>query len=414
MKYFSFFFALLSFSVFGQFQGEVYHELKVKNFFNAQEMYEKTKSDFPLVEQEFIEANLENAFNKTTKSNQIIDQLLAKKHPIPDSIALQLYYLRTDNYIKNFEYAKAADAVDYILKNFKKELKEKEWEDLENSLKIWTALKNEPKQTIKIPSSTREKLIIDKAGLKNLKVYNEKESEDFIFDTGANISVVLESTAKKLNIKIIPAEIDVQTVTGQSIKSDLGICPLLKIGNIEIRNAIFLVFADEAMYFPQIDYKINGILGYPIIEALGEIQLTKDHYFIIPDVETKISEPSNMALDGLIPMISMNGMHFHFDSGATQSMLYHTYWEKFQNEIKGKYPEKEFNLGGAAGSKTFKGYTIPFSTQVLDKIAEFPEMQVLIEKIRDDETSFGNIGQDLIQQFDKMILNFNQMFIKFE
>jgi hypothetical protein len=407
-------FALMSLTSFGQFKGEVYPELKSKNFFQAKEIYEKTKSDYPLIEQEFIEAHLENAFNQTKKSNEIIDLLIAQPSSLPDSMALKLYYIRTDNFTKEFEYKKAAETIEHIFQHYSSLLSTIEAEDLQNSLKIWNALKNEAKQSIFIPKSTQQKLIIDKAGLKNLSVSGGLEKVDFIFDTGANISTVLESTAKKLNMKIIPAGIEVQTVTGQSIQSDLAICSLMKIGAIEIRNAIFLVLQDDAMYFPQIDYKINGILGYPIIEAMREIQLTKDNYFIIPEVETQIPEPSNMALDGLFPMIYMNGMHFHFDSGATQSMLYHTYWEKFQKDIEGKYPEKEFNLGGAAGSKTFKGYTIPFSTQVLDKKAEFPEMQVLIEKIREDETSYGNIGQDLIQQFDKMILNFNQMFIKFE
>ncbi|RTZ46153.1 hypothetical protein EJ377_17055 [Chryseobacterium arthrosphaerae] len=49
------------------------------------------------------------------------------------------------------------------------------------------------------------------------------------------------------------------------------------------------MFADQALSFPQISYQINGILGFPVIEALKEVQLTQDDYFIVPEKETKIS-----------------------------------------------------------------------------------------------------------------------------
>jgi hypothetical protein len=42
------------------------------------------------------------------------------------------------------------------------------------------------------------------------------------------------------------------------------------------------------------------------------------------------------------------------------------------------------------------------------------DVQVLTEEIEDDIFAYGNIGQDLIKKFDKMILNFNEMYIDFE
>ena len=34
--------------------------------------------------------------------------------------------------------------------------------------------------------------------------------------------------------------------------------------------------------------------------------------------------------------------------------------------------------------------------------------------LQDHETVYGNIGQDLIKQFNKMTMNFDKMFIKFD
>src|SRR5690606_21068555 len=243
---------LISLNAFGQFRGDVFEEMKVKNFFKAKEIYEETKTNYTEAEQEFIEANLDNAFNQTRLSNEKITNLLSQKFTLPDAVQLKLYRLQIDNFIKEFAYKNAAETINFILENYAELLGEKELDDLKNSYQIWYALQNTPQQTVKIPSTTRQKLKIDKAGLKNQSVFSNKDSIDFIFDTGANISTVIASTAKKMNMKIIPAGIEVGTITGQTINADLAVCPVMKIGAIEIRNAVFLVMSDEALYIPQI------------------------------------------------------------------------------------------------------------------------------------------------------------------
>ena len=71
---------------------------------------------------------------------------------------------------------------------------------------------------------TRLKMEKDAAGLKNLKVRVGEETMNFIFDTGANISTVSASVAKRLGMKMIPADIDVDAITGISVKADLAVC----------------------------------------------------------------------------------------------------------------------------------------------------------------------------------------------
>lgn len=407
---------LFAFSItsFGQAKDDVFHCLRSKNFFKARDLYQHTKENYVAWEQQFIEATLANAFNKTEQSNEFIAKLLAIKQQLPDSIAVELYSLQTDNYSKQALYKEAATSIDFLLQHYKHALTDKLIDDLSNQYKIWNALKDEPQQSVQKPATSKQILKIDNAGLKNLSVTYQQEQIDFIFDTGANISTVTVSTAKRLNMKIIPAGIEVGSITGQTITSDLAICPLFYIGDIEIRHAIFLVLPDEALYIQPIDYRMNGIIGFPIMNALGEIQITKDNQFIIPADETKIQYPSNMALKGLTPLIHMDDMHFSFDSGATESMLYKVFYDENKASIEGKYQQKEFSFGGAAGKKNFPGYPITYTFHILDKTAELQNLALLIERVKEDETVYGNIGQDLIQQFDKMTLNFNHMFIQFE
>lgn len=390
----------------------LYKEVKQKNFFKAHSIFAENQKKLPAEYRYFTEAVLDNAFNQPEESNQKILKLEASQAKLPDSLMLKIWHIREDNCMKQYDYAGAKKAVQAALNQYNNLLTEDEKNDLKNNLKIWTALENEPRQQVTI-NETRLKMEKDVAGLKNLKVSTGEDTMNFIFDTGANISTISASAAKRLKMKIIPADIDVDAITGISVKADLAVCKKLVLGNITIENAVFLVFADNALSFPQINYQINGILGFPVIEALREVQLTQDDYFIVPDKETKINLPSNMAIDGLTPLIFVDDRHFAFDTGADHTILYAPFYQENQKNIDKQYKTTKIGMGGAGGKIEYDGFKIDHTFHILGKPVPLKNISVLKNKIN-KETVYGNIGQDVIRQFSKMTLNFDQMFIKFD
>lgn len=409
---------LLSLNVLGQTQNttfaQIYDLIEQKNFFKAKEIYDLQKKELPQNYQKFTAAFLNNAFNKLEKSNKQIDELLKAKSNFPDSLILKLYKIKVDNHVKLYEYKEAKNAINTILENYKSLLSESERNEIENNLKIWTALENEPKQKTHIKETVRAKMGKDKGGLNNLTVTNGTDSLGFIFDTGANLSTVSRSTAEKFKMRIIPVDIKVGTITGEKVPAQIAVCPELKLYNIKIQNAVFLVVDDKTLSFPQINYQIFGILGFPIIESLREIELTQDGYFIVPKEETKNNSKSNMAMDGLTPLIYANEKHFTFDTGADKTMFYNCYYTENQQEIDKNYKLQKVSFAGAAGKKEFDGYKITVNINIFDKEAILKDITLLKEKVTDSETVYGNIGQDLIKQFNKMTMNFDRMFIKFD
>lgn len=391
----------------------LYSQIKEKNFFKAREIFEGERKDLPVEYQYFTEAVLDNAFNKPEESNQKIKQLEKVKKILPDSLMLKIWYIKEDNYMKQYDYAEAKNAVEIVLKQYDHLLTEDKRNDLRNNLKIWTALKDEPRQKVIINGNTRLKMEKDVANLKNLKISTGEETTNFIFDTGANISTISRSAAQRLKMKMIPAGIDVDAITGISVKADLTVCKKLMLGNITMENVVFLVFEDIALSFPQIHYQINGILGFPVIEALKEVQLTQDDYFMVPDKETKIKTPSNMAIDGLSPLIFIDGKHFTFDTGADQTMLYAPFYLENKKDIDKQYQVVKIGMGGAGGKAEYDGFKINHTFNIFGKQISLKGVNVLKNKIN-KETVYGNIGQDVIRQFNKMTLNFDQMFIKFD
>ena len=385
-----------------------------KNYFKTKEIYDLKQNDLSLVEQQLIGIFTDNAFNRLEASNHMINLLLQSHNNFPDSILLAIYRTKEDNCSKLYRYKEAKEAAETILTSFEQLLSPDEKDEVQNNLKIWTALENEPAQEVSIPETNRLKMEKDKAGLNNLKISTENDTLNFIFDTGANLSTTSLSTAQRLHMKIIPVDIEVGTITGESVQSQLAICPLMVLGNIRIRNAVFLVLEDKALAFPQIDYQIYGILGFPVIEALREIQVTQDGYFIVPLEETQMNQPSNMAMNGLTPLIYMDGMHFTFDTGADQTLLYHAFYQENKAEIESRYQPEKASFAGAGGAKEFDGYIINRDFHVMDRQISLKDIHVIKERIKEEETVYGNIGQDLIRQFEKMTINFDRMFIKFD
>ncbi|MGH2667381.1 retropepsin-like aspartic protease [Flavobacterium sp.] len=407
-------------TVFGQSEkdkfNQMYDLLRHKSFFEAKNRYADGKRQLSPVHQIFTEAYLDNVFNRLNESNEKIKRLTENNtRQLPDSLLLRLYEIKEDNSLKLFEYKEAKNTVETILKKYVSLLSTEEIEDYKNNLKIWSALEKEPKQQVVIKEDNRIKINKDKAGLDNLKITANKDSLDFIFDTGANLSTTIKSVAKRLNMKIIPVSIEVGAITGKKVIAQLAVCDKITIGNIEIRNAVFLVFNDEDLAFPQIGYQIYGILGFPVIEAFKEIQISKEGYFIVPKTETELTGASNMAMDKLTPFIYIENKQYTFDTGANKTILYTPYYLANQQEIDAKYKKTTLRFGGAGGIETHEGFSINYTPELFGKKISLEETSLILDAPADKSKYFyGNIGQDLIKKFDKLTLNFHKMFIRLD
>lgn len=389
--------------------------LNEKSYFAARTAYAKEKHKLSPLKQLQFGAFLDNAFNKLESSNRQIEELQQHyKDELPDSVQFQLIELQQSNYAKLYDYRRASICIDEVLYHFPQLLTEEALGDFRNTQRVWAALSEAPPQQVTIPERTVLKLERDKAGLSNMDVQQDSVHIAFIFDTGANLSTVTETTAKRLHMELTDAEIEVNSITGLNVISKLAICPEFRLGGIVVKNAVFLVFPDSALEVPQIDYQINGIIGFPVIEAMKEIQLTKSGEFIVPVVRDN-KTTSNMALDFLNPIIELGHEVYTFDSGANSTMLYKRYYDAHKKEIDKHYKEKALEYGGAGGNVTRQGYTITWTPEINGRKRKIKNVMVFKDTSHPHESAFyGNIGQDVIQQFDVMTLNFESMFIRFE
>ncbi len=370
-----------------------------------------------------VELNINNALKNSVfcnfnESNLLINNLLKENsNDIHDSIKAELYSAKVINHINLFEYKEASKSSKILKEKYYQYLDSTERIELSDEEGLWKAVETMLPQTVSKKGDVKIQIKKDIAGLWNIPVNIAKQDFDFIFDTGANFSVIVESLALKLGMKLIDANLKVGTASDIKVDSKVAVCDELLVDKIVYRNVVFLVLPDASLDFGI--YKIKGILGNPVIKAFEEFRINKDNELYIPEIPSK-STQGNLSFYGFTPVILMykdnDSVNFTFDTGAGQTMFYKPYLEKYSKEIIGNYEMVDINVGGAGGTKTVKGYRIKdIKLRTGQSETTLSKVSLLSENLKEkDNYFFGNLGQDYISQFNEMTINFKDMFIQFK
>jgi len=397
---------------------EMQRALEEKNYFLLNDYYSRDSTLLSEEQKYYYRAFLFNAFNNCVASNEQIKKLMATTPKFPDSLYVKLFRLKQDNEVKTFQYQEAAKTGDFLLQSYGNVINEEELTDLNNSNKIWKALAQTPPQTA-IKQNTTIPWRRDKADLLNIPVTINNNADEFIFDTGANFSTISKSNADRLGLEILPVSFDVEGAS-KSNNSSLAVGESLKIGDIEFKNVVFLVIPDEQLSFPQIDYKIDGILGYPVISQFEEIHiLQQSKQMFITAASTDLTAP-NLAMDNLTPLVLVKvndqSLPFYFDTGAKSSYFNSSYFSKNRAAIMKDGLLDSLILGGAGGSRKNNSYIVKdYMLHIGKNKIQMPEMHVMTAKTNlNDEKAYGTIGQDFIGRFSEMIISFKSMTLNFK
>lgn len=414
-------FFLFAFSAPSFAQHTLRDYLDQADFFRLRDELEKYGPDMDADARLYFAAFVDNAFNRTQLSISRADSFmkLKKEDWYPKEIA-NLLQMQRDNYCKAYRYKDAAALGDVLLQDYNHVLDPVIISDIANTNKIWGALSNTPPQRVEPHSDILLPIKKDAASLWTLPVSAGNWQDDFIFDTGANISTVTASVADKMKLRRFATHFDVHGFQGTVVSTSLGIADSLHIGNMVLRNVVFMIMPDDALTFSKIQYTIHGIIGFPVIRALKEVHIYKKGTLEIPAHETALpTSASNLAIHGLFPMVQFGtekGLYnFHFDTGAKVTDLFDTYYAQHARYIrrKGSYKITEFESAG--GKRSMEAYQLKrFKFYIGDKTAILPTVTILTKPIRSgSEMVYGNIGQDVMEQFDEMILNFESMYVAF-
>ncbi|MCL9805754.1 retroviral-like aspartic protease family protein [Flavobacterium amniphilum] len=408
---------LLFISTIAFSQGETEQQLRV---FSVQHQFvkmdsvnniEKTRDYF------FYKAVYANVCNRPGLSNEYLDKL--KKSDITKSF--RYYKLKNDNYIKLFEYKNAYETSEILTSKFATKFTAEELNDEINTQRIWEVLQKQKPQAIDSFTTISVDSKKDLAGLITTEVKANGTTSSFVFDTGAGISCITESMAKKMGLVILPDNnIKVMSFTGVENKVLMGVAPVLAMGSLIVHNAIFLVYPDDAFTFANGAYVINGIIGFPIIKELGTVTIAPGSLSFSKGAIAENKE-KNLFIDQLRPvlMLKYSGrtLPYNLDSGAKESSFTKSFYEKFQPFIEANSTKAIIKTSGAGGQEVaatvleLKNQSIQLGGKVikLDTLQVDPENYGVYGRV-----NHGNIGQDVLGQYTKVIISFEGNYLGLE
>jgi hypothetical protein len=274
--------------------------------------------------------------------------------------------------------------------------------DTENTRALYESLGDVPPQTIQFDPEVQIEAKRSALGSWDVPVEVNGRRGEWIFDTGANQSTLSESEAARMGLSIRDASVYVKGSTDKKNSLRLAVAPELRFGSARLTNILFLVLSDEALYISPLKYQIRGILGLPVLRALGTVGISAEGTVRI---ETKAAgEPRepNVFFDGLSPIVETRHagrrLAMLLDTGANKSTAYPSLRAALTRDELSGLKMKQDTSGGAGGIAQRTINLIPaLGLEILDRAAELTNLALLLKQPTGDESyRDGVLGMDAL------------------
>ena len=387
--------------------GELYTELSAnRNIYN----------DKSLIYYDLI---LKSVLNQPEESNALIQKFREQFNEFSDTVNYNLVQTEYYNNQKLLNYKKLKELSKKLIENYKRFIDSSDFVELKDDNVAFGFLENEIPTTVIKNTDTKIKVIKDLAGYDLLRVKSKNDSTvNMIFDTGANVNVVSESTAKRLNLRILPkAVVYVMGSTGIRNASKIAIADQGSIENIEFKNVEFIVFPDSLLTFANGRYKIYGVIGFPIIMRFESICFTDSIIYISKNPGAKTNIP-NLFIKGddyIIDVAYKNiKLPFFFDTGNSNTSFYKNMYDLDSMNFKA-LKDTVFSYSGAGGTITEMAKFLPeIKLDCGSKSFVLNNTFIALERNILNPGVYGNIGKDFVNQYKSITMCFKYAYIDFE
>ena len=240
----------------------------------------------------------------------------------------------------------------------------------------------------------------------------------FLLDTGAGLSVISSSLAEQLAIHPIDSNrLSAFTATG-SVQTSPAVIPELKAGPVIFYNQPALIIDSAQLEFRLFEiitlYKIDGILGWPILAGMDiEIDKRNKKLTIRKPTGRTVSESNLFQINGIPTAVfhdaTGNELLFNLDTGANHSLLRPDFLKVYPDMSFTSNKKHLWGVGGyqAMETKEIKSFTIySYATHI-----EFRNIQLVPEaggSCNDRIKIIGTLGSNILKTAVVRIDGFNR------
>jgi len=385
--------------------------------FRLDELEARLQSMQPGTERDYFTGMVANRTNHVEASIDLLNKALpALREARPDRAKEALDTL-ADDYMKTFRYGHAVEAMDDLVAHFAGQFKSRELQLTKDNAEIARILREAAAQTIDWHGVVALKTEQNPLGSQNVELTVNGVAGPWLLDTGASLSVVAKSFAERLGLQLLPGASQTQAgLTGIENPLRIALLPTLELGGATLHNVVVMVMEDTNLNINlgKTSYQINGIIGYPVFQALEKITFLHDGEFRAGDAVPAASHGARMFVKGLTPIVQceVEGkmLPFGFDTGASRTNLLERYARTFRAQAK-SWKKTQSKLAGAGGAVKRKVYIQPeVKLGIGDKVVTLNKITIYRSSTQSDlDELYGNLGQDIVAGFQSFTLNFSAM-----
>jgi hypothetical protein len=232
----------------------------------------------PRDQAQFYRGILANRSNDLKQSldllTPLIDQVAASGNSAHEKLLREAL---AEDYLRLGDWAKAAQAYQALETRLHDKLSPDEQDEIEMPLKMLPLAKDNPPTTVEPCDPFTLQVSENPLGLIDVPVFVDARSRSWMLDPTAPFNLIARSTANEAGLKVSDETATIHTLTGRPIQVHVTVIPRFTIGGIlTLRDMTAFVYDDADYRFPRSGYQVEGVLGYPALEAIGSLTVTFD------------------------------------------------------------------------------------------------------------------------------------------
>ena len=392
----------------------------------------------PPQEAQYYRGILANCENDPKKSIALLEPLVDKV-TASGNVELEkvLRKALAEDYLRLGDWDQAAKAYQTLESRLKSKLTPDEQDEIEMPLKLLPLAAANPPMTVEPCDPFRLQVSRDPLGLTDIPVFVDAQPQTFMLDPTAPFNLISNSIAKEVGLKVSDQFAIIHTLTGRPIKVRVTVIPRFTIGGrLELRNMTVFVFDDADYFFPRTQYQVEGVLGYPALQALGSLTITADSTIEVrpakqilpPERDDLLKRGAPFFLDGDEVIVALGGhgasgaaaaadsndsgaRMFVVDASGQQTYLTARYYDEHSAQFAGRQMQL-FSISGSESLPPQPAYlaeTIPLAVGGTTVKVHF--IQVLTEPLGNAalDDVYGVLGVDALDQLKSYTFDYRTM-----
>ncbi len=243
------------------------------------------------------------------------------------------------------------------------------------------------------------------------------KSAELFIDSDANFSFLSESAARSLGLTVRGADTGtVHGASGAGAAVRIAVADQLTLGNVEIKNVVFMVLSDAEEVFQHLGPSQQGALGLQVLVALRSVRFSRDGQFEVGAAAGNATEPGqNLCFDGVNPValirFQQQKLPVVLDTGAEMTELWPPFARQFSEIV---------NSSGRSGSTFERGFggRSHIANKVIPDVvlrvggfdAHLRAAQVLLSSTTpDSQRYYARLGLDVLNLAHQVTIDFQSL-----